>query len=228
MKFFYRLAITAFALSVVSYQPANAETELEKDFPEFLNSWEGSYDNLNQMHTQEAQEISQDDRNRATLLFIKKVDLPAFGPHAYYGEWQDANDQNTVIRQRIYGFEIDDEDQSLRLNLHIWPIQSPEFVARTAGAHMDPSKLEGITPEDMAELKGCDVYFRKADKRFAGTMKKGQCSFPAPDGSGSPVYSWSQMTVSASQFTYLDGWFNMDGTVYRQLAKYWNVFDKND
>lgn len=228
MKFFYHLAIAAFAISVFSHQPATAETNLEKDFSEFLKTWEGSYNNLSQMQTQDAQAIPKEDRNRATLLFIKKVDLPAFGPHAYYGEWQDADAPTTVIRQRIYGFQVDEKDQSLRLNLHIWPIQSPEFVARTAGSHIEPSKLDGVTPEDMADLKGCDVYFKKTKDGFAGTMKKGQCTFPAPDGSGSPVYSWSQMTVNESQFTYLDGWFNMDGTVYRQLAKHWNVFDKND
>lgn len=226
MKFNHHLAITAFVLSVFSHLPAHAETDLEKSFVEFLRTWEGSYDNLNQVQKQDAQEIPEKDRNRATLLFIKKVELPAFGPHAYYGEWQDANDPGKVIRQRIYGFEIDKDDQTLRLNLHIWPIQSAAFIARTTGAYMVPSKLEGVTLADMAGLKGCDVYFRKTDSGFAGTMKKGQCAFPAPDGSGSPIYSWSQMSVNESQFTYLDGWFNMDGTVYQQLGKYWTVFDK--
>jgi hypothetical protein len=228
MKYCYNLATATFALSVFIYLPASADTMLERHFPEFLNAWEGSYDNLRQMQEQDAQQVQKEDRNRPTLLFIKKVDLPAFGPHAYYGEWQDANKPSTVIRQRIYGFKIDDEDQSLRLNLHIWPIQSPEFVARTAGAHLNPDKLNGVTPEDMADLKKCDVYFKKTEDGFAGTMKKKYCSFPAPDGSGAPVYSWSQMTVNKTQFTYLDGWFNMDGSVYRQLAKYWNVFDKKE
>lgn len=226
MKFCHHLAIAAFALTVFAFQTADAETELARDFSEFLSTWEGTYDNLSQIEMQQAQGIPQDDRNRATLLFIKKVDLPAFGPHAYYAEWQDANDTGTVIRQRIYGFEIDEQDQSLRLNLHIWPIQSAEFIERTTGAHIDTRKLAGITPADMAGLKGCDVYFKKTESGFAGTMKKEQCSFPAPDGSGSPIYSWSQMTVNDSQFTYLDGWFNMDGTVYLELGTYWTVFDK--
>ena len=62
------------------------------------------------MQEQDAQQVQKEDRNRPTLLFIKKVDLPAFGPHAYYGEWQDANKPSTVIRQRIYGFTIDEEE----------------------------------------------------------------------------------------------------------------------
>ncbi|NKB44936.1 MAG: hypothetical protein GKS03_11730 [Alphaproteobacteria bacterium] len=200
----------------------------DTDFQEFLSLWGGGYDNVAQATAQEAEGVSAEDRNPATLVFIRKINLPAFGPHTYYGEWQDANDPSRILRQRIYGFEIDQVEQKLRLNLHIWPAASPEFVARTQGAHLDPSTLNDVTPADMFDLKGCDIYFTKTDDGYRGSMKKGECSFPAPDGSGSLIYSWTQMTVNESQFSYLDGWYNSDGTPYRRFTKNWYVYDKKN
>jgi hypothetical protein len=194
------------------------------DFQRFVAVWAGDYNNQAQSKAQEAAGRAANDRNQPTQLFIRKVDLPAFGPDTYYAEWRDANQPTKVTRQRLYVFERDQAENKLRLNLHIWPADKPEFVARTSGAHVDPSKLKGVTPADMAGLKGCDVYFDIDGKEFSGAMKKGACAFPAPNGT--PIYSWSQMKVTPTQFSYLDGWFNLDGTPFQRFAGEWYVFDK--
>lgn len=129
-----------------------------------------------------------------------------------------------MTRQRIYGFAIDAAEKKLRLNLHIWPADKPAFVARTSGAHRDPAKLTGVTPADMAGLTGCDVYFDAGAGEFSGAMKKGACAFPAPDGT--PIFSWSQMKIDAAAFSYLDGWFKLDGTPYKQFSKAWYEFER--
>ena len=173
------------------------------DFRRFVSVWDGDYNNFSQSKAQEEAGRAQNDRNQPTFLFIRKVDLPAFGPETYYAEWRDANQTAKVNRQRMYVLELDQAEQKLRLNLHIWPADKPVFVARTSGAYLDARKLSGMTPVDMAGLKGCDVYFDVGTHDFPGAMKKDACAFPTPNEM--QIYSWSQMKLTAIQFSYLDG-----------------------
>ncbi len=197
----------------------------QHDFDEFLAGWAGDYDNSAQVRRQQATGRPANERNNAMTLYIRRVDLPAFGEHVYYGEWRDGIDASNLVRQRIYVFELDAE-LGIRLNLHVWPADNAEFVVRTRGAHLDTTKLAGVTPADMFGLVGCDVFFHKTRDGFAGSMRKGACAFPAPGGEDKTVYSWSQMKRTPSQFSYLDGWYNVDGSPYRRFAVDWNVFDK--
>jgi hypothetical protein len=215
------LLVGAVVLATVSC--GTLDRQQDADFQQFLSWWAGDYDNLAQVQSQHAA-ASPGERNRPTLLFIRKVDLAAFGSEVFYGEWQDADEPGRITRQRIYAFQVNEADGKLRLNLHVWP-PDPAFIARTGGAHLDPRKLEGVTPADMRGLKGCDVFFDRNGGEFAGAMKKGACAFPAPDVT--PVYSWSQMKLTANRFSYLDGWFHQDsGKPYRRFTDAWYEFDK--
>ena len=187
----------------------------------FLSWWPGDYDNLEQVEQIAAQGI--ESVIGPTALYIRRVELPAFGEDVYYAEWHNPDDPTQIIRQRFYAFE--NEGSTLRLNLHIFPPDA-DFSARTAGAYLDPSKLEGLTPEDMFPLPGCDVFFEWQNDEFAGTMKKQSCNFLAP-GTEVPIYSWSQMRLRDDAFQYLDGWFHReDDSVYRQLSDRWVAFKK--
>lgn len=213
----------AFVLGFLVPNRVHADNPAQ-DFQRFVALWAGDYDNLSQAKAQAAIGLPEKERNPATLLFIRKVDLPNFGPEVFYAEWQDARMPGKVTRQRIYGFEVDAVEKKLRLNLHIWPADKPDFVTQTSGAYLDPAKLSGVTPADMAGLKGCDVFFESDGDGFSGAMKRGACAFPAPNGT--PIYSWSQMKITATQFSYLDGWFNLDCAPFQRFTKEWFVFEK--
>ncbi len=192
---------------------------LESRFETFLSWWPGVYDNAHQVETDDP------EAPVPTRLFIREVDLPAFGDHVVYAEWQTLDDPNYVVRQRFYGFEIDMQRQALRLNLHIFP-PNPDFVAETRGAYEDPAKVSHLTRDDMVPLKGYDVYFTWTGSSFEGAMDRGACAFPAP-GTETDIYSWSQMRLTETAFEYLDGWFNLDGSIYLRMSNDWYVFDRN-
>lgn len=204
------------AVALGSLTPATAR-DLESQFAQFLAWWPGTYDNS-------AQALSSGETVTPIRLHLQPVDLPAFGSHVVYGEWQDLSAGSKVIRQRFYAFDIDRSRQALRLQLHIFP-PAPDFIERTRGAYRDRSKVEGLTPADMIPLLGCDVFFHWQGDHFAGAMKKGACAFQAP-GTTDDIYSWSQMRLTADSFEYLDGWFNPDGSVYRVLADDWYIFER--
>lgn len=219
-RLIHSLAVCS-ALTALVAPTAGATTEAKAEaWADYLSWWPGAYDNTAQVMEQRAGP-EPDKVNTHQRLFIRRVNLPAFGDHVFYAEWQDYDDPSKVMRQRFYAMELEGGVQ--RLNLHIFP-NDPDFVARTVGAHKDPRKLEGVTPADMVPLKGCDVFFEWTGSDFTGAMKKRDCAFPAPDGT--PIYSWSQMKLDSSAFSYLDGWFHEDDSVYMRLAHHWYVFDK--
>ena len=197
---------------IITFLSSNAALaqSLESQFATLLSWWPGSYDNGQQRTDGEP------GAPAPTRLYIREIDLPAFGDHVVYAEWQTLDDPVRVLRQRFYGFEIDRERQALRLNLHIFP-PNPDFVARTRGAHENPAKVSDLTPDDMVPLPGCDVYFTWTGDHFAGAMDRGACAFPAP-GSDVNIYSWSQMRLTEATFDYLDGWFHLDGSYYRRMS----------
>ena len=210
------LSLTLVVLSGTAQAQANMEG-LDAQYERFLSWWPGTYDN-------ERQVALAPSSFTPVRLYLEPVDVPAFGADVVYGEWQDAQRDFRVIRQRFYSFEIDHARQALRLKLHIFP-PSPEFVERTRGAYSDPSKVAALTPADMFPLAGCDVYFQWREDHFAGAMDKGSCAFKAP-GTSDDIYSWSQMRLTDTSFEYLDGWFNPDGSVYRVLADDWYIFER--
>ncbi len=199
---------------------SSAARSADPDFAKFLSWWPGDYSNLAQAARQDGLPVAE--RNAPTLLFIRRVDLPAFGADVYYAEWQAADAPHKITRQRLYAF-TPLPSGGATLALHIFPDKA-ELIARTGGAYRDPQRLREITPADMAGLKGCDVIFQRTGKAFAGAMVKGACAFPAPDGT--PIYSWSQMKLTPDTFSYLDGWFLPDGKPYRVMSREWYVFKK--
>jgi hypothetical protein len=199
-------------------------------FERFVAGWAGHYDNRRQHSAQLASGVPAAQRNPSLELRIVRIDAPAFGPRAFYAEWFAPDAAATPVRQRIYAFERDAADGAVVLRLHIFPTDAA-FVARTAGAWRDPARLRRLTPSDMAPLPGCDVWFRPAGgafagEAFAGEMEKGRCRFPSLEDPSREIYSWSQMSKTDRVFSYKDGWFNLDGSVYRSWAPEWYVFEK--
>ena len=229
--------------AVPAQMPARTSTPVEAEAPvpeiavasgavfeRFVSGWAGHYDNLRQHAAQLAAGMPEPERNPSLELHIVPIDVPAFGPRAFYAEWFAPGTATTPVRQRIYAFESNAATGTVTLRLHIFPTDAA-FVARTAGAWRDAARLRGLTPADMAPLRGCDLRFRAVGGAipgvaFAGEMDKRSCRFPSFEDPSREIYSWSQMTKTDRVYSYQDGWFNLDGSVYRRFAPHWFVFEK--
>lgn len=212
--------------AVASMSPAAAAPDAaDAEFARFVAAWPGRFDNAAQHRAQVAAGVPEAQRNLLQELRIVRVDLPAFGPHAFYAEWFAPGAEDKPLRQRIYALERDAASGRHVLRLHIWP-QDAAFVARTAGAWREPAKLAGVTPRDMAPLPGCDVYFRAVGAGFEGEMEKGTCRFPAMNDPAREIYSWSRMKIVEGRFSYKDGWYDLDGSPYMTWAPEWYEFER--
>ena len=174
-----------------------------------LQWWPGEYSNARQVAAQRAAGVPESERIPGVRFHIARVDLPAFGEHVYYAEWQDLDDPSNVTRQRFYGFAVDEVDQSVRLDLFIFNPARSEKNARALGAYKDPGRVSDFTPEDMVLLEGanCDIYFRREGRQFRGEMKRGACAFAVAEAPGGQVYSWTRAVFGPDLFWYSDGWF---------------------
>lgn len=202
----------------VSPRPASASAP---DWEEFIAWWPGTYTNTRQVTA--GTNDTEGKTHEHLRLHIARIDNPAFGKNAYYAEWQNADDPKDVRRQRIYSFEESGGNYVLRL--HIFP-EDTLLRQRTAGAYENPARVSDLTPADMVDLKGCDVYFHAEGGEFVGEMRKGACAFNGPDD-GIPIYSWTQMTLGPQEFSYLDGWYRAaDNMLFRRFAPDWVKFKK--
>ena len=82
------------------------------------------------------------------------------------------DDPAQIYRQRIYTFQPDYDEGAIRLTIDI-----PNDVALLVDAHLDPTKLLGLSPEKTRVLPGCDVLWRRQANHFVGYMQPNACSY---------------------------------------------------
>ncbi|MDG2321575.1 MAG: CpcT/CpeT family chromophore lyase [Rhodospirillaceae bacterium] len=102
---------------------------------------------------------------------VRVVDLPAFDGNAQYMEFRRGGPDGAVIRQRLNVFD-DDSDRVANV------MESYEFSdgAIYEGAYADPSKLNGLKPEDLQPLvSGCELIWSTASGVLTGVSDRTIC-----------------------------------------------------
>lgn len=151
---------------------ADSNAVLDRDFRTFLKWFPGVYDNQEQVYFEEQLGVPEDERHERIHHTFARVELPAFGDNVFYVQQYLDDDPSKIYRQRIYVFTADYDENAIRLAIH-----TPPDVEAIVDAHLDPSKLEGLTPEKTRHMPGCDVFWTKRAAEFDGQMKEGACSF---------------------------------------------------
>ena len=151
---------------------ADEAAVLDKDFRTMMQRFPGVYDNQEQVYFEAEQEVDEALRHERIHHVFEPVDLPAFGEHVFYVQQHLNDDPAEIYRQRIYTFQPDYDEGAVRLTIHI-----PNDVASLVDAHLDPTKLTGLLPEQTRVLPGCDVFWRRQDNHFVGYMRPNACSY---------------------------------------------------
>ena len=151
---------------------ADEAAVLDKDFLTMMQWFPGVYDNQEQVYFEAEQEVDEALRHERIHHVFEPVDLPAFGEHVFYVQQHLNDDPAEIYRQRIYTFQPDYDEGAVRLTIHI-----PNDVASLVDAHLDPTKLTGLVPEQTRVLPGCDVFWRRQADHFVGYMQPNACSY---------------------------------------------------
>ncbi|MGJ3232577.1 MAG: chromophore lyase CpcT/CpeT [Oceanicaulis sp.] len=168
-----RAFITGAALALTGFAPVSAQAPQgvqDADFAEFLSWFEGRFDNDHQVFFAEALGVPEDARHERIHSIFRPVDPPQIGAHVFYVEQYSNADPADLYRQRLYVFEPVYETGEIRLD-----ILAPRDPGALAGAHLDPSRLEGLTREDFVAYPQCAVYWRRQENQFVGETRRGEC-----------------------------------------------------
>jgi CpeT/CpcT family (DUF1001) len=157
-------------LSGPAQSQATARGVLEQDFQLYLRWFEGRFDNDRQVFFERDLGVPEDNRHERIHSIFRRVDLPAFGPHVFYVEQYLEGDPARIYRQRLYVMSIDEAENAIRLTIHI-----PTNPEPLRGAHLDVSKLGGLTPAQTTTYPGCDVLWRRQENQFVGAVPGGSC-----------------------------------------------------
>ena len=148
---------------------ADSDATLEADLERFVEWFAGDFDNYAQTREEEAEEV-EEPHGRIHSIFAP-VDFPALGEYVFYVEQYADGDPSKIYRQRFYQFGLAPDEGAIELVIY-----APPDPAAVAGAHLDPSKLDGLEVEALTSYPGCEVYWKaEGPEAFIGYTKEGAC-----------------------------------------------------
>jgi hypothetical protein len=160
--------ILAALLTLITSPVAAGSLEYEL---ELMMEWfAGEFDN-HQQHVEQIEAENPPEQPHEWIHSIfHPVELPVFGDNVFYVEQYIGGDPTNIYRNRIYSFSINEEVEAIQLT--IFSFKDHEAVV---GAHLDETKLEGLTMDDVRTLPGCEVFWKKQADNFIGWMPDGAC-----------------------------------------------------
>lgn len=156
-----------------SARSADIQRELNESVARMMEIWPGQYDNAAQIVIDKRRGYTswRDGGHAHVHSTIGRVELPAIGKNLLYVEDYLDGDASKVFRQKLYELTTDLERAAVVLTLHSF--REPEKVV---GAHRKPMLLSDLTPEDLRNTAGCEMYFRPLGSGFSGAFDNGACT----------------------------------------------------
>lgn len=139
------------------------------DLASMMKYFAGEFNNYLQVWEQKETNKAGERHGHIHSLFAPVV-APAFGANTFYVKQYSDGDPTKVYRQRLYSFAWNATERASELKIYTFPDEKA-FL----DAHLDQTKLAGLTPDKMKYAAGCDVYWKRDGENFRGYMKEGAC-----------------------------------------------------
>lgn len=144
--------------------------QLEKDLKLITQWFAGYFDNREQVAEEKAKNTELELIHEQIHGIFATVEIPAFGKNVLYVKQYMDDDPTKVYRQRIYSFHTNEKEEAIELRIYAF-LDDEAYM----DAHLEPSKLSGLTPEKMSFKQGCELYWQRKSNHFIGYMKEGAC-----------------------------------------------------
>ena len=164
----YKKIFVIVCLIFLSAASASAQSKLENDLRLMMRWFEGRFDNFQQ--TVEEKEARAEFPHERIHSIFARVNLPQFGENVFYVQQYMDGDPAKIYRQRLYVFTTNKQEKAIELKIYAFPDEKAVL-----NAHLDNSKLAGLTLEKMDSPKGCEVFWRLNQDKFEGSMKRDAC-----------------------------------------------------
>jgi hypothetical protein len=156
------IATTLAMLLMVPALPADKKKE-ERDFLELLHGLAGEYDNLSQA------EDDHGGQHAPVLLTIKPLNLQALGRLVLLARETAANDKRRILSQRIWTL---DHNKERGIVQQVYVFKDPQ---RWVNSLDNPEILEGLLPDDLQQLIGCELTWVKTASGYSASTRAKAC-----------------------------------------------------
>jgi hypothetical protein len=137
-------------------------------------------------------------------LYMQPIWPERGGEHWLYVEQAMASALDKPYRQRVYRVEAASDGGAIS---HVYTL--PGDPLRFAGAHIDPGRLNELSPEDLQEREGCAIHLRRqATGAYAGSTHARDC----PSDLRGASYATSEVELSGSMLSSWDRGYDEQGT----------------
>lgn len=196
------------ALIAMSVGMCAQEAKKDEDL-EVLARWiDGSF-------TSEAQSKA-DTTYFDVRLHMKRMWLDRSDGYWFLVEQAIATSQDKPYRQRVYHIHRVEE------NMIEWRVFTWKNPSAVVGAWADTTKLDGLSPDDLAKRRGCEVYMQMDDIMFFGSTHGTACTSDIKGAS----YATSDLKIFRDRIISWDRGFSADGVQVWGAVKGGYVFIK--
>ncbi len=213
-----KVALLAAILLTTFAFPVAASESLEADLEQMMEWFGGRFDNYWQVRLQEAAEEPVEHPHGRIHSIFARVEMPELGDHVFYVQQYADGDPAKIYRQRIYRFGTHAEEDAVELVIY-----APPDAAAIVDAHVDPSKLAGLSLDNLKSYPGCEVYWQRRgrgtdDDHFIGYTKEGACQVTS-SRSGKTLIISDDLRLDAGQIWIQDRAVDTEGNwVYGNRA----------
>jgi hypothetical protein len=195
--------LALFAASTSSSEE-EASSQVNQDFKRFLQWFPGEYDNNEQVWQQGVDEVPEGERlERIHHLFLP-VEAPAIGEHTYFIRQYQDGDYENVYRQRLYNFKLEEATGAVRLQIFRFKDE-----AKYSKTDQDPTIIKSITPQEVSNMPGCDVFWSSRGDWYIGEMVDKAC-FYYSERMGKNIYITDTLRLTDSEIWINDEGFDED------------------
>jgi hypothetical protein len=168
-----------------------------------LKQLPGTYDNTAQVNRDLASGVATP--HAPLQWIIQLVDSPGLGKNAYYARETAADDARRILARRIWTFTVSTDGKKLLQSVYVF-----SDVTRWRSADDDPSLFQGMLPEDVRALSGCELVWSKTDSGFDARVDTKRCR-PSALPRGEDLLIEQRAQLSAETFAVSEASFGADG-----------------
>jgi hypothetical protein len=207
MRYLLALSILALGLTACERNADDQPDEIDATMALIQTWFGGAYDNTAQVADDKAKNLPADKIHMPLHQIVVPVKIEGFDGLTYYQQLTNDGTTDTLLGVGIYQFRPDPATGTVKLRFHMFN-DAEQFV----DAHLDPTKLKGVTLDDVHSTEGCAFYFSKSedDSQVKGVMGEPGC-YPISRSTGKKIHHIDELIIKPDELLNNARYYDLDG-----------------
>lgn len=207
MRYLPALSILVLGLTACEHNSDDQPDEIAATMALIQTWFGGTYDNTAQVADDKAKNLPADKIHMPLHQIVAPVEIEGFDGLTYYQQLTNDGTTDTLLGVGIYQFRPDPATGTVKLRFHMFN-DAEQFV----DAHLDPTRLKGVTLDDVHSTDGCVFYFLKSEdgSQVKGVMGEPGC-YPISRSTGKKIHHIDELIIRPDEFLNNARYYDLDG-----------------